>query len=251
MDSMEKEMYQRTRSLIGDAAMARLRKARVAVFGLGGVGGFCVEALARAGVGSLILVDFDKVDITNLNRQIIALQSTVGMEKTRLFRERIGDIDPDTEVKIHTLKATPENIGSFELEHCDYVVDAVDDVAAKAAIAEEAVRAGVPVISSMGTGNKLDPQRFRIADLEETHTCPLARRVRRELRLKGIRGGVRALFSVETPVRETRPPAGGSSPASISFVPSAAGLLIAAEVVRALTAGGTSGRGMEGGRQDS
>lgn len=245
-------VYERTRWLIGSEALERLQNSRVVVFGAGGVGGYVIEALARAGVGAvkdvmengnageakrrgeLTIVDFDKVDITNINRQIIALHSTVGRLKVDVMGERIADINPDINTVCRAEKIDEETIGNYDFSTYDYVVDAVDDVKAKLLIIEEAKKAGTAVISSMGTGNKMDPSRFIVTDISKTHTCPLARRVRKELSMKCITG-VKVLFSDELPARaEIGSRSGKISPASISFVPSAAGLRIASEVIKDL-----------------
>ena len=228
-----KTIYDRTRMLIGEAALEKLRQSSVIVFGIGGVGGFAVEALARTGVGTIGIVDSDRVDVTNINRQIIALQSTVGRLKTEVMEERIVAINPDTAVRSYACRLTAENVASFDLADYDYIVDAIDDVPAKLVLIAQADRLGKPVICCMGTGNKLDPQRLRIAPIEKTHTCPLARRIRKELRLMGIRG-VNVVFSDEEPGRAEYPEEGGSAPASVSFVPASAGMLLASRVVRDL-----------------
>ena len=232
--------YERTERLLGEAAMARLRKARVAVFGIGGVGGYAAEALARSGVGALDLFDHDRVSLTNLNRQIIALHSTLGRLKVDVMRERILDIDPSCDVRTHAVFYLPENAEDFDLTVYSCIVDAVDTVAAKLTLIEQARKAGVPVISAMGAGNKLDPSRLRIADISETSVCPLARVMRRELRKRGI-AALKVAYSAEEPVRPL-PPSGDEGetarravPGSAAFVPSAMGLLIASEVVRDLT----------------
>ncbi len=236
-------VYERTAWLIGEAAVRRLAESRVAVFGAGGVGGYVIEALARAGVGSsepgcLTIVDFDSIDITNINRQIIALHSTIGRPKVAVMAERISDINPEIKLIPRCQLIDAETIKDYDFAAYDYVVDAVDDVAAKLLIIEGAKAAGTPVISSMGTGNKLDPSKFQITDISKTHTCPLARKVRKELARRDIKD-VKILFSDENPQRAYTPELQKGerlSPASISFVPSAAGLLIASEVVRDLAA---------------
>ena len=221
--------FERTERLIGKEAVSALARAHVAVFGLGGVGGFAVEALARAGVGCFTLVDKDDVDITNLNRQIIALCSTVGKDKVDVMRARIADINPAAKVNAVKTFFLPENADSFDFSEFDYVVDAVDTVTAKIEIVMCAQEAGVPVISSMGTGNKLDPTAFKIADIYKTSVCPLAKVMRKELKARGVKK-LKVLYSEEVP----RTPAEGDrrTPASISFVPSAAGLIIAGEVIK-------------------
>lgn len=226
----------RTAMLIGESGTQKLAGAHIAVFGLGGVGGYTVEALVRAGVGALTLVDHDTVSLSNLNRQVIATQDTVGRLKTDCFRERIARINPDCRVTAIPLFFLPETKDRFDFSVFDYVVDAVDTVSAKLAIIESAKAAGVPVISSMGTGNKLHPERFKICDISKTSVCPLAKVMRHELKKRGITD-VKVLFSDEEPLPSVFLPETDSNsrkipPASISFVPSAAGLMIAGEVIR-------------------
>ena len=225
---MSESIFDRTEKLIGADKVAGLHNKTVAVFGLGGVGGYVCEALARAGVGHLVLIDRDTVNITNINRQIIALQSTVGMKKTDAFAERLKDINPDIKLTLHDCFFLPENSSIIDFEKLDYVADCVDTVTAKIEIIKKAKEAGVPVISSMGTGNKLDPGQFEIADISKTSVCPLAKVMRKELKERGIKK-VKVLFSKELPVKT-----GLREPASISFVPPVAGLLIAGEIVRDL-----------------
>ena len=220
------DLYQRTQSLIGIEAIEKLKKSHVAVFGLGGVGGHTVEALARAGVGKLTLIDNDTVNESNLNRQIIALHSTVGLKKTDAFRNRIKDINPDAVVYTRDIFFLPETKNEIDFSVFDCVVDAIDTVSGKIAIIEKCKEADIPVISSMGTGNKLDPTAFKIADISKTSTCPLARVMRYELKKRGIKN-VKVLYSAEEPVIH-----GNRTPASISFVPSVAGLIIAGEVIK-------------------
>lgn len=228
------DRYARTAMLIGDGAIARLRGAHVAVFGIGGVGGYVVEALARAGVGALTLVDADTVSESNLNRQIIALTSTLGMKKTEAAATRVHDIDARITVHTRDVFYLPENADTFDLSQYDYIVDAVDTVAAKMELIRRARAAGVPIICSMGTGNKLDPTAFRVATLEKTDTCPLCRTMRALCRREGIRG-VKVVYSSEVPRGETLDDGHGRhAPGSISFVPAAAGLVLAGEVIRHL-----------------
>ena len=218
--------YVRTEMVIGKYGVEKLRSTAVMVLGIGGVGSYTAEALARAGIGKLTLVDKDTVDVTNINRQLPALHSTVGRAKVEVMAERIADIDPDCDVAAEQCFFLPETAEQFDFRRYDYVVDAIDNVTGKLAIIEKAAAEGVPVISSMGTGNKLDPSMFRIATIEETRVCPLARVMRKELRARGIEG-VKVLYSEEPPVK------GGSSvPGSISFIPSVAGLMIAGEVIK-------------------
>ena len=218
------QQYERTVRIIGEEGVERLHNCSVLVFDVGGVGSYACEGLARAGVGALTLVDKDVVDITNINRQIPALHSTIGRSKVEVMAARIRDIDPDCRVDTREMFFLPDKSDDIDFVFYDYVVDAVDTVTAKIYIIERAKQAGVPVISSMGTGNKLDGGAFRIADIEETKVCPLAKVMRRELRKREI-SDVKVLYSEEEPRGE-----GGS----ISFVPSVAGLLIAGEVVRDL-----------------
>lgn len=231
--------YSRSELLIGSEAMERLRRASVLVFGVGGVGSHCIEALARGGIGHLILVDSDTVSITNINRQSIALHSTVGQYKTKVMKEKIRDIDPAIRVDTYETFVLPDNVETVFREQPDYVIDAIDTVTAKLAVIEYAQRNGIPVISSMGTGNKLHPELFEVADITKTSVCPLCRVMRRELKGRGI-AHLKVVYSKEKPVdtsgRETgeEPGARWSVPGSISFVPPAAGLLIAGEVIREL-----------------
>ena len=231
--------YSRSELLIGSEAMERLRRASVLVFGVGGVGSHCIEALARGGIGHLILVDSDTVSITNINRQSIALHSTVGQYKTKVMKEKIRDIDPAIRVDTYETFVLPDNVETVFREQPDYVIDAIDTVTAKLAVIEYAQRNGIPVISSMGTGNKLHPELFEVADITKTSVCPLCRVMRRELKGRGI-AHLKVVYSKEKPVdtsgRETgeEPGARRSVPGSISFVPPAAGLLIAGEVIREL-----------------
>ena len=233
--------FQRTELLLGPDRMEKLRRSRVAVFGVGGVGGYAAEAPARSGVGALDLIDSDRVSLTNLNRQIIATHRTIGMLKTDAMKERLLSICPDISVTCFPVFALPDNMDTFPFADYDYVVDAVDSVAAKAALAAEADRLGVPIISSMGAGNKLDPSRFRVTDISKTQVCPLARAVRQALKKKGITR-LKAVWSDEPPMTpaalpdgEPLPPGKRSLPGSIMFVPAAAGLLIASEVIKDLT----------------
>jgi len=223
--------WERTEMLLGSEGVARLAKASVAVFGIGGVGGFTAEALARAGVGHLLLVDADVVAESNINRQIVADHTTVGRFKTEVMKERILRINPDAEVETRNIFYLPEDHGGIEFEGFDYVVDAVDTVSAKLEIIVQAKAAGVPVISCMGAGNKLDPAKFRVSDIYETSVCPLAKVMRRELRKRGI-DACRVVWSTE----EARTPFGEPTrtPGSVSFVPSVAGLIAAGEVIRTL-----------------
>ena len=227
----------RTESLLGEGASRKLKASRVAVFGLGGVGGYVVEGLVRSGVGALDLVDCDKVSLTNLNRQIIATIDTVGRDKTEAARERVLSINPECKVTEHNIMFLPETADEFDFSEYDYVVDAIDTVAGKMQIIESATRAGVPVISSMGTGNKLDPTRFEVADIYETSVCPLAKVIRKECRKRDI-PSLKVVYSKEEAMKvnvdEEPAPGKKSVPGSISFVPSVAGLIIAGEVIKDL-----------------
>ena len=231
--------FSRTEMLIGSQALEKLSRSVVAVFGIGGVGGYVCEALARAGIGSFELIDNDIVSVTNINRQIIALHSTVGRQKTAVMAERIADINPEAKVRVRNLFFLPENKAEFDFSSYDYVVDAVDTVTAKIALIEESKRAGVPVISSMGTGNKLCPAMLEVADISKTSVCPLAKVMRYELKKRGI-SGVRVVYSKGIPIEpafEAEDGAERSVPGSISFVPPAAGLIIASEVIKDLIGG--------------
>ncbi len=226
-----REQDERTAMLIGEDALEHLRHASVAVFGVGGVGSFVVEALARAGVGRLLLCDNDTVSVTNLNRQLIALHSTVGALKVDVAASRVRDISPECDVETRALFYAPDTADDIDLSGYDYIVDAVDSVPAKIELIVRANRLGIPIISCMGAGNKLDPTKFEVADIQKTSVCPLARVMRRELRLRGVEA-CKVVYSKEEPVK---PPEGGRRcPASISFVPSAAGLILAGEVIRDL-----------------
>lgn len=226
--------WERTALLIGEEGIKRLSDTRVAVFGIGGVGGYTVEALVRAGVGALELFDNDTVSESNLNRQIIALHSTVGQYKTDVAVARALDINPDVRIGAHHMFFLPENAHEVDFGAYDYVVDAVDTVAAKMELIRRCKAAGVPMISSMGTGNKLDPTRFRVSDIEKTSICPLARTVRGLCRREGIKH-VKVLWSSEEPVKATVYDGHGRHvPGSISFVPAAAGMCIAAAVIKDL-----------------
>lgn len=228
-----KKQHERTALLIGDTGVEILKNARVAVFGIGGVGGYVVEALARAGVGSLDLIDKDIVDETNINRQLIALHDTIGLDKVEVMANRVKQINPDILVNPHKMFYLPENAAAFDLTVYDYIVDAIDNVTAKLELVIRAKEANIPLIASMGTGNKLDASGFRISDISETAGCPLAKVMRKELKNRGIEH-LKVVFSDAVPSKN-RPPG------SISFVPPVAGLLMAGEVVRdILSTGGHS-----------
>ena len=247
--------FSRTQLLLGTEAMEKLKRARVAVFGIGGVGGYVCEALVRSGVGAFDLVDDDKVCLTNLNRQIIATRKTVGKYKVEVMRERILEINPDCDVRVHQCFYLPETADQFNFSDYDYVVDAVDTVTAKVTLVLEAQKAGVPIISCMGAGNKLDPTRFRVADIYKTSGCPLARVMRTALRKRGVKH-LKVVYSDEIPTRPIEdmsiscrshcicPPGAKHKcterrdiPGSTAFVPSVAGLIIAGEVVEDLAKG--------------
>lgn len=233
---MTENAFSRTQMLIGEEALECLRKSKVAVFGIGGVGGYVVEALARSGVGKFELTDNDTVSLSNLNRQIIATRNTVGQYKTDVMRERILSINPEAEVSVHRCFYLPETAEEFDFNAYSYVVDAVDTVTAKIDIIMRAKSAGVPVISSMGAGNKLDPTCFKVADIYETQMCPLARVMRREMRKRDVES-LKVVYSTEeaaAPVENGGCEDGCRTPGSIAFVPSVAGLIVAGEVVRDL-----------------
>lgn len=221
--------FSRTAAMLGDAAVERLRASHVAVFGVGGVGGFCVEALARAGVGKLTLLDGDRVAESNLNRQIIAAHSTIGRMKVEVMKERILDICPDTEVDARCCFFLPGQSEEIPFADFDYIVDAIDTVTAKIELVVQGERQGVPVIACMGAGNKLDPTRFEVADIYATSVCPLAKVMRKELRARGVQA-LKVVYSKEEPVRTSL----GRIPGSVSFVPSVAGLILAGEVIKDL-----------------
>lgn len=223
--------------LFGKKAMQKLASARVAVFGIGGVGGYVVEALARSGIGALDLIDNDTVSLTNINRQIIATLETVGKYKVDIAAQRVKEINPDCVVNTHNIFYLPQNADALDFSQYDYVVDAIDTVAGKLAIIEKAHNCGVRVISCMGTGNKTDPTAFRVADINQTSVCPLARVMRRELKKRGITA-LKVVYSREEPLKPLENSGEASQrreiPASCAFVPSVAGLIIAGEVIKDL-----------------
>lgn len=242
------DQFSRTRLLVGEEPLERLAAARVAVFGVGGVGGFCVEALARAGVGALDLYDDDTVSESNLNRQIAALHSTLGQPKAEVMARRVLDINPRCQVRAIRMFYLPANGGEVDLSRYDYVVDAIDTVAAKLDLVERCTALQIRIISAMGSGNKLDPTAFEVSDISRTRGCPLARVMRKELRRRGILH-LKVVWSREEPMRplgtaQAEPPAGGgtrpgdsgrrSTPGSMPFVPAAAGLVMASAVIREL-----------------
>lgn len=220
--------FSRTENLIGADALKKLKNCHIAVFGVGGVGGYVVEALARAGVGNIDLIDSDCVDITNLNRQIIALHSTVGKLKVEVMRDRILDINPNATVNVFPILFLPENSSQFDFSKYDYVVDAIDNVTAKIELAVKCQESGTKIIASMGTGNKLDPTKFEVCDIYKTSVCPLAKVMRYELKKRNVKK-LKVLYSKEEPIKNSVDP---RTPMSISFVPSAAGLIIAGEVIK-------------------
>lgn len=247
--------FSRTELLVGNEAMERLNKSRVAVFGIGGVGGYVCEALVRSGIGAFDLIDDDKVCLTNLNRQIIATRKTVGKYKVDVMKERMLEINPEVDVRIHKCFFLPENAEEFSFEKYDYIVDAVDTVTAKIALVMKAQKAGVPIISSMGAGNKLDASQFKVADIYKTKVCPLAKIMRRELKKQGVKK-LKVVYSEEKPTRPFSDmaiscrtncicPSGAKHkcterrdiPGSVAFVPATAGLIIAGEVVKDLGIG--------------
>ncbi|MBP1557228.1 MAG: tRNA threonylcarbamoyladenosine dehydratase, partial [Oscillospiraceae bacterium] len=232
-----KEQFDRSAMILGESAIELLHKKHVAVFGIGGVGSFSAEALVRAGIGSISLFDADCVDITNLNRQLIALHSTVGRAKVEVAAERARDINPDVNVFPNKIFYGEGNADEFDLAQYDYIIDAIDTVSSKLILIERAQAAGVPIISSMGTGNKLDPTQFKVTDIYKTSGCPLAKVMRYELKRRGIKK-LKVLYSEEQPIKplkkaENSPP-GRNSPGSVSFVPSVAGLILAGEVIKEL-----------------
>lgn len=230
--------YSRMELLIGQKGIQKLGEAKIAVFGLGGVGSYVVEALARCGVGSLTLVDHDRISVTNINRQLFALQSTIGKSKVQVAKERIHDIDEDIIVHTYEVFYNEDTEGMFDFRSYDYIIDAIDTVSSKLMIICKAKECHVPILSCMGTGNKLDPSKFEITDISKTSVCPLAKVVRTELRKRGIRK-VKVLYSKEKPIKileseERKGTTNHPVPGSISFVPSVAGLLIAGEVINEL-----------------
>ncbi len=243
--------FSRTEILIGKEALQKLGQSKVEVFGVGGVGSYTVEALARAGIGHLVLVDFDEICLTNVNRQLPALHSTVGRAKVEVMRERILDINPEAQVTAYQEFVSPETVDRLVEKDCDYIVDAIDTVAGKLMIIEKAFSLGIPVVSAMGAGNKLDPTKLKVADISETQICPLARIMRKELKKRGITKGLKVVYSPESPRKPDQEKAscskycicpGGDAhcaakrqiPGSISFVPSVAGLFLAAQVINDL-----------------
>lgn len=239
------DQFSRTELLLGKSAMEKLKNSRVAVFGIGGVGGYVCEALARSGVGHLDLIDHDKVSLTNINRQIIATHKTVGRDKVKVMRERILEINPKADVRIYKCFFLPENEDEFPFEEYDYIVDAVDTVTAKIGLVVKAEEKKIPVISSMGAGNKLDASQFKVADIYQTKVCPLAKVMRHELKKRDIQK-LKVVYSEEVPVSlfssqelpdEEQFTGKRTVPGSVAFVPSVAGLIIAGEVIKDLSNG--------------
>lgn len=219
------EEFSRTAAVIGEAALDKLQNSKVAVFGIGGVGGHAAEAIVRAGIGQIDLIDFDSVSLSNINRQIVALHSTVGKKKVEILKERLCDINPELSVNCHPIYYDETTERLFDLSSYDYIVDAIDSVPAKIKLIVNAQQAGTEIISSMGAGNKLDPTAFEVADIYKTSVCPLAKVMRYELKKQGVKK-LKCVFSKELPLVKTTPPG------SMSFVPSAVGLIIASEVIK-------------------
>lgn len=220
--------FSRTEALIGTANLEKLKNSRIAVFGIGGVGGYVVEALARSGVGELDIIDNDTVSLSNINRQIIATHSTLGNLKTDVMKNRILDINPDIKVNSFNILYLPQTADSFDFSQYDYVVDAIDNVTGKISLVEKAEECGTPIISCMGTGNKLDPTKFEVSDIYNTSVCPLAKIMRYELKKRNIKR-LKVVYSKEQPLKDKENPT--RTPASIAFTPSVAGLIIASEVI--------------------
>ena len=222
------DQFSRTRLLLGQEGMESLHNKKVAVFGIGGVGGYVCEALVRSGIGAFVLIDNDKVCLSNLNRQIIATQKTIGEDKVDVMKKRMLDINPDADITVHKCFFLPENADEFPFHEYDYVVDAVDTVTAKIELVLRAQKENVPIISAMGAGNKLDATRFKVADIYDTKVCPLARVMRRELKKRDVKN-LKVVYSDEKPVIRSE------TPGSTAFVPAVAGLIIAGEIVKDLS----------------
>ena len=231
---MEETMDTRTRMMLGDDGANRLHQAAVAVFGVGGVGSFAVEALARTGVGKLLLCDSETVAPSNINRQLVAYQNTVGRLKVEVARERIASINPDCVVETFPFFFGEETLEQFPFACCDYVIDAIDSVPSKLLLIETCTRQNIPIISCMGAGNKLDPTRFRVGDIYQTSVCPLAKAIRTQCRKRGIRK-LKVVWSEELPVHPPRVEGKSNPPGSVSFVPSVAGLILAGEVIKEIS----------------
>lgn len=235
---MRSKEFARTELLLGEEGIRKLKESKVMVFGVGGVGSHCIEALARSGVGTLILIDNDEVSLTNINRQSIALHSTIGRYKTEVMKEKIADICPEIQVKTYERFVLEDNVEDILSENPDYIIDAIDTVTAKLTLAVKAKERGIPLISSMGTGNKLHPELFEITDITKTSVCPLCKVMRKELKARGV-SGLKVLYSKEKPIdiserRMEEEEGQRRIPGSISFVPPVAGLMIAGKVIREL-----------------
>lgn len=230
---MEESQFSRTELLLGEKSVEKLAKKRIAVFGVGGVGGFVCEGLVRAGIGEIDIIDKDTVTVSNLNRQLIALHSTVGQNKVDVLEERLKDINPKLILRKYKCFFLPETSENFDFKQYDYVVDAIDTVTGKIELVLKAEEAGVPIISAMGAGNKLDPTAFQVADIYKTSVCPLARVMRRELKKRGIEK-LKVVYSKEEPVKPVFAEGEETVPGSVSFVPSVMGLIIAGEIVKEL-----------------
>ncbi len=226
------ERFLRTEAVLGSRAMERLKTTKVAVFGVGGVGSYAAETLARSGVGNIVLIDYDTVDITNINRQILALTSTVGKSKVEIMKNRILDINPEAKVEALNLKYLEENKNQFKFEEYNYIIDAIDNITAKLSLIEYSINSEIPIISAMGAGNKLDPTKVRISDINKTEICPLARVIRRELKKRNIKK-LNVVWSNETPKNVNLGEEGirKATPASIAFVPSVFGITMASKVI--------------------
>lgn len=235
---MNSSRFERTRRLLGNEALETLSKAHVAVFGVGGVGGFAIEALVRGGIGSIDVIDKDTVDFSNLNRQIIATEETIGKPKVEVMKDRILSINPECKVNAYQCFFLPETADEFDFSQYDYVIDAVDTVTAKIHLVMQSQKCGTPIISSMGTGNKLDPTAFQVTDIYKTSVCPLAKIMRKELKKRGVTK-LKVVYSQEQPLKPEEDPNDlegprRATPGSVSFVPSVAGLILASEVIKDL-----------------
>ena len=229
------KQFERSVLILGEESFDKLSKSKVLVVGAGGVGGYVIEALVRAGVGGIGIADFDTVDITNINRQIIATHKTIGMKKTEAFSERIKDINPNIDIDLYDIKVDRENVLELFEKDYDYIVDCIDNITAKLAIIEKAKEKGIGIISAMGAGNKLNPALFQVTDISKTSVCPMAKIIRRELKKRNIKK-VKVVFSKEEPVKRREKSEGRPTVGSISFVPSVAGLIMASEVVKDICA---------------
>ncbi len=230
-----KDRHARTLPILGSDGLYRLKECHVAVFGVGGVGGYAAEALCRAGVGFIDVFDADTVSVSNLNRQIIATESTVGLDKVEAMRQRLSDISSECRVGAYKMFYSPENADDVDLSKYDYIIDAIDSVRSKLELIKRAKALGVRIISAMGAGNKLDPTRFEVADISKTSVCPLAKVIRRELRALGITHGLKVVYSKEEPSAHAVDELGKAVPASLPFVPSVMGLIMAGEVIKEIS----------------